>query len=169
MNELIKNTINWARDKGILNPDNKYKQFLKMTEELGEYLEAETTLDKPQMELEAGDVFVTIIILMSQSGVSPFEIFQNATTTARRSLEMGPANVTDSYLLRCFAALAGSLFKNQDPIYDFHLFLMTFFIRCHHHDIDKEYALMDAYKKIKDRKTVTVDGKVIKQADLTDT
>lgn len=77
MNELIKKVEAWGEEKGIVDPSNVDKQFMKFMEEVfefktkldlenitfdvyGEYIQFKST------KMEFGDVLVTLIILARQ-------------------------------------------------------------------------------------------------------
>lgn len=77
MNELIKKVEAWGEEKGILDPSNADKQFMKFMEEVFEF---KTMFDLEEMDyaetgdyirldntkMEFGDVLVTLIILARQ-------------------------------------------------------------------------------------------------------
>lgn len=72
--------IGWALEKGIAFPENKHKQFEKFLEEVEELTEefenyqlcteAEKADVLKALELEAGDVLVTLVIYLHQCGSS---------------------------------------------------------------------------------------------------
>lgn len=86
----------WAKDKDLLHSENADKQFMKFIEEVFEfksefdYLErigedpSETYSDYEQietqenMQLEMGDIFVTLIILCKQLGIDCVECLEMA-------------------------------------------------------------------------------------------
>ncbi len=80
MNELIKKVEAWGEEKGIVDPSNADKQFMKFMEEVfefktmldleeinfagdGEYIQFDNT------KMEFGDVLVTLAILAKQLGL----------------------------------------------------------------------------------------------------
>lgn len=79
MNELIKKVEAWGEERGIVDPSNADKQFMKFMEEVfefktmldlelnyagdGDYLRFDST------KMEFGDVLVTLIILAKQLGL----------------------------------------------------------------------------------------------------
>lgn len=79
MNELIKKVEAWGEEKGIIDPSNVDKQFMKFMEEVfefktmldlelnyagdGDYLRFDST------KMEFGDVLVTLVILAKQLGL----------------------------------------------------------------------------------------------------
>lgn len=80
MNELIKKVEAWGEEKGIMDPSNAPKQFMKFMEEVfefktmfdledinytgyGEFLRFDNT------KMEFGDVLVTLVILAKQLGL----------------------------------------------------------------------------------------------------
>lgn len=77
MNELIEDVKIWAMDKNLQNADSA-KQFLKVTEEVGELAAALARNDKAMLTDGIGDVVVTLIILASQNGLSLEECLQMA-------------------------------------------------------------------------------------------
>lgn len=88
---LLQNEVlDWAKERDLLHPDNADKQFMKFMEEVFEF---KTEMDlketrwlagididevlKP-MEIEMGDVFVTLIILCGQLNISPRKCLKKA-------------------------------------------------------------------------------------------
>lgn len=63
------NVINWAKDKGLLKPENSTKQFIKTVEELGEVASALAKGNRQGFIDGIGDVVVTLIILAEQNGL----------------------------------------------------------------------------------------------------
>ena len=74
--ELQEKILDWAYDKDLLHEENVDKQFLKFIEEVFEF---KTEMDNvfsdayihvddaaERMELEMGDIFVTLIVLCEQ-------------------------------------------------------------------------------------------------------
>lgn len=80
MNELIKKVEAWGEEKGIVDPSNTDKQFMKFMEEVFEF---KTLLDLEiinfvgnggyikfdDTKMEFGDVLVTLVILAKQLGL----------------------------------------------------------------------------------------------------
>ena len=85
METLIKNVEQWAHEKGITDYKNWDKQFMKFQEEAIE-LHTEMVLndksiyhiDKKDMKLEMGDVFVTLIVLAKQQDIELSECLSMA-------------------------------------------------------------------------------------------
>lgn len=90
--ELKKLIEQWAKDKDLLHAENVDKQFMKFIEEVFEFkveldfykyfksfkhtnIEVDysiETVDKyNKLELEMGDIFVTLIVLCNQIGIEP--------------------------------------------------------------------------------------------------
>lgn len=98
--DLQKLTLEWADDKDLLHEENEDKQFMKFIEEVFEFkFEMENSKNyedachhlkiagslaktriKGDMELEMGDIFVTLIILCKQIGIDPVECLEMAYT-----------------------------------------------------------------------------------------
>ena len=69
-NRFEQNVIAWGKSKGLISKENSFKQFTKTTEELGEIASALFRDDMELLEDSIGDVFVTLIILAEQNGLS---------------------------------------------------------------------------------------------------
>lgn len=71
--------LDWADDRDLLHSENADKQFMKFIEEVFEFktemdiinLFGGNELAYNDMELEMGDIFVTLIILCKQLGIDP--------------------------------------------------------------------------------------------------
>lgn len=86
--ELRDYTLLWARDKDLLHEENAEKQFMKFIEEVFEF---KTEMDNvlsytdpyvdeavDRLELEMGDIFVTLIILCEQLNLCSVECLDKA-------------------------------------------------------------------------------------------
>lgn len=87
--ELQEKVLEWADSHDLLHEENADKQFLKFIEEVFEF---KTEMDsftaefiyrdlvdiREDMQLEMGDVFVTLIILCKQLGIEPQECLELA-------------------------------------------------------------------------------------------
>lgn len=79
--ELQEKVLEWADSHDLLHEENSGKQFMKFIEEAFEFkTEMEDVLSYTdpyvdeaveRMQLEMGDVFVTLIILCKQLGIEP--------------------------------------------------------------------------------------------------
>ena len=88
--KILRNKVlDWAKDKDLLHEENAEKQFMKFVEEVFEfksemdyltrigqsseevYSDYEQIEAQENMELEMGDIFVTLIILCKQIGINP--------------------------------------------------------------------------------------------------
>ena len=77
MNELVKLVEQWAKDKN-LDQAEPSKQFLKVTEEVGEVAAALARNDKDMLRDGIGDVIVTLIILAIQNDMDLYECLNTA-------------------------------------------------------------------------------------------
>lgn len=68
MNELIKQVEQWSINKGLDKAESS-KQFLKISEEVGETAAALARNDMDALRDGIGDVVVTLIILAQQNGM----------------------------------------------------------------------------------------------------
>jgi NTP pyrophosphatase (non-canonical NTP hydrolase) len=69
MNDLIQNTIEWARLKGILDNGTREGQAWKTIEEANELLKAVQEENQAEVIDAIGDVMVTIIIQAHMNGL----------------------------------------------------------------------------------------------------
>lgn len=94
--ELQEKVLEWADSHDLLHEENADKQFLKFIEEVFEfktefdylekigqdpsecYSDYEQIETQENMQLEMGDVFVTLIILCNQIGIEPQECLELA-------------------------------------------------------------------------------------------
>lgn len=84
--DLKEKVLSWADDKDLLHSVNSGKQFMKFIEEVFEFktemdlinLFGDNELAYKDMQLEMGDIFVTLIILCEQIGIDPVECLSMA-------------------------------------------------------------------------------------------
>ena len=72
MNRLIEQVEEWSKAKGLDKAESS-KQFLKVTEEVGEVAAALARNDKDALRDGIGDVVVTLIILAQQNDMDLHE------------------------------------------------------------------------------------------------
>lgn len=77
MDELIKMVEEWSENKGLPHADSS-KQFLKVTEEVGEVAAALARSDEDMLRDGIGDVVVTLIILAQQNDMDLYECLKTA-------------------------------------------------------------------------------------------
>lgn len=77
MDDLIMAIERWSKDKGLDQAESS-KQFLKVTEEVGEVASALARSDIDALKDGIGDVVVTLIILAQQNGLTLEECTQFA-------------------------------------------------------------------------------------------
>ena len=70
--------LQWAKERGILIPDNATKQMLKLTEEVGELAGAIAKNNKEEQIDAIGDIQVVLIILSEQLGINYKEALESA-------------------------------------------------------------------------------------------
>ena len=85
--DLVKKVQEWGDEKGITNPNNADKQFMKFIEEVFEfksemdfyiiYDDLRNVYDK-SLKLEMGDILVTLIILSKQLDIDLVECLEMA-------------------------------------------------------------------------------------------
>lgn len=77
MDLLIEQVEVWAKEKGLDKAESS-KQFLKVTEEVGEVASALARSNHEMLKDGIGDVVVTLIILALQNGMSLNECLETA-------------------------------------------------------------------------------------------
>jgi NTP pyrophosphatase (non-canonical NTP hydrolase) len=60
----------WGEDKGLISSERIDRQFMKMTEEVGEVAACISKGKHEELALELGDVFVTLSLLAAQNDLS---------------------------------------------------------------------------------------------------
>ena len=70
--------LEWAKERGILIPDNATKQMLKLTEEVGELAGAIAKGNETDQIDAIGDIQVVLIILSEQLGINYKEALESA-------------------------------------------------------------------------------------------
>ena len=70
--------IEWAKERGLINPDNAPKQFMKLTEEIGELANAMLKKDPYETIDAIGDINIVLIILCEQLGLNMSECVNSA-------------------------------------------------------------------------------------------
>lgn len=61
--ELHEAIIQWAEDRNMISPKNTSRQYMKVSEELGEIAEGINKNNREQIKDSLGDILVTLIIL----------------------------------------------------------------------------------------------------------
>ncbi len=77
LNELVSSIEKWSSNKGLDKADPS-KQFLKVTEEVGEVAAALARGNMDALKDGIGDVVVTLVILAQQNGLTLEECTQAA-------------------------------------------------------------------------------------------
>lgn len=63
---MKENIINWANERELLKPDNNFRQFTKLVEEVGELASGIAKNDLIKIIDSIGDIQVVLIILAKQ-------------------------------------------------------------------------------------------------------
>lgn len=79
MNTLVNQVEEWSINKGLHKADSS-KQFLKVTEEVGEVASALARNQKAELKDGIGDVVVTLIILAQQNDMTLEDCLEAAYT-----------------------------------------------------------------------------------------
>jgi NTP pyrophosphatase (non-canonical NTP hydrolase) len=79
MKRLIeRQVIEWANERGLIKEENATKQFIKLTEEVGELASALLKKDPYETIDAIGDIQVVLIILCEQLGLNMSECLESA-------------------------------------------------------------------------------------------
>jgi NTP pyrophosphatase (non-canonical NTP hydrolase) len=83
---MIEKVLQWANERNLLQEENQTKQFIKLTEEVGELANAILKSNKAEQIDAIGDIQVVLIILCKQLGLdyndclsSAYEVIKNRT------------------------------------------------------------------------------------------
>ena len=69
--ELHEAIIQWAENRNMISPKNTSRQYMKVSEELGEIAEGINKNNREQVEDSLGDILVTLIILAFSKDTPP--------------------------------------------------------------------------------------------------
>lgn len=75
---MKKEILEWAKPKGLLNPDFAPKQFIKLVEEVGELANAILKDNKAEQIDALGDIQIVLNILSEQLGFDLDECLKSA-------------------------------------------------------------------------------------------
>ena len=75
---MRKEILEWAKPKGLLNPDFAPKQFIKLVEEVGELANAILKDNKAEQIDALGDIQIVLNILAEQLGFDLDECLKSA-------------------------------------------------------------------------------------------
>ena len=70
--------IEWATERGLVKEENAPKQFIKLTEEVGELASALLKKDPYETIDAIGDINIVLIILCEQLGINYKECLESA-------------------------------------------------------------------------------------------
>ena len=78
MEQTEKQVLEWAKQRGLLFPENAKNQFLKTISECGEIADALLKDDQEAIKDGIGDVLVTLTLLANVRGLNLKECYQRA-------------------------------------------------------------------------------------------
>lgn len=144
LQELQPLIIEWANNKGLINPEFAPRQELKLLEEIGELSNAIINNNVAEQKDAIGDIFVVLVILYAQKNEElEIDLFD--------LLEAKPAFEAHVYLKNII----------QDTRNNFILLNLYKISQLLNLDISECVNL--AYNEIKDRKGTLVNGSFIKE------
>jgi NTP pyrophosphatase (non-canonical NTP hydrolase) len=137
---------NWAEERGLVNPDFKNKQLIKLLEEVGETAGAILKRNESKTVDGVGDIFVVISILCFQSkSENAFKKLYTHTASPK-------SNENDLFEILYLC--------NRGRFADALILLSDFSVSLGY---DLSYCVNIAYHDIKDRKGKLVGGSFIKE------
>lgn len=137
--EHQENIIRWAHLKGLLEPANADRQFLKILEETGETAKAILKNDLKEIIDGIGDMFVTVVIYHAQKGIVSRFDYVKSGKQAHES----------------FWAFIGSLEEPWQPFAELHSLAKL-------NGLSLEDCAEAAWNEIKDRTGKTKNGIFVK-------
>jgi NTP pyrophosphatase (non-canonical NTP hydrolase) len=75
---IERKVIEWANERGLIKEENATKQFIKLTEEVGELASALLKKDPYETIDAIGDINIVLIILCEQLGLNMSECVNSA-------------------------------------------------------------------------------------------
>ena len=75
---IERKVIEWANERGLIKEENAPKQFIKLTEEVGELASALLKKDPYETIDAIGDINIVLIILCEQLGLNMSECVNSA-------------------------------------------------------------------------------------------
>lgn len=139
--ELIPLIENWAKEKGLLVPENAPKQYLKFLEEVGETAHEILHENWDKAKLEFGDIAVTSIIFAKQVGIN-LNFYKRITLSDSFTFDWILSDFSNDYIDKDFLIYLSDLSG--------------------FYKLDLTECLNLAWYKIKDRSGKTENGTFIK-------
>jgi len=146
---LSDNVISWGYDKGIIKKNNSFFQYQKVIEEMGEIGSAMFHDDKDALIDGIGDLLVTLIINAEQNGVK----------VNYDSIIVKKISVEESFSFMVIDV--GNVGVNKTT-FNFREAINSVFNFANSKNLSGYECLKVAYNVISNRKTKTVNGKVLK-------
>lgn len=147
LQELHPLIIEWANNKGLINPEFAPRQELKLLEEIGELANAIIKNNVSEQKDAIGDIFVVLVILAAQVNVN---IKADIHFLCSEHFEIY-AESFHHYLLKIINLTSfNSSFNNLEDV-------------CKKLNLDIIECVNLAYNEIKDRKGTLVNGSFIKE------
>lgn len=148
MEQLIKNVIDWAKERDLIHPENATKQYLKIIEELGETCSAIIKNKPEEIKDGLGDVMVTLIIYSQQKGQEIKELWYKGSVYEVQEI---------------VKALVCHLDEQNEDGCNLEFAFSHAVDLCKTLGFTPEECLTAAWNEIKDRKGETVNGCFIKE------
>ncbi len=148
--ELINNVVAWARERELLKEENMTAQFLKVCEEVSEYFSAN---DRYETEDAIGDIMVTLIVLVKQTGEEvslDYDLFSDYRKKQNYSV------------FSVLAFIGSELLKRDNKKVAFRACQMLTLMLAEFGERYCNDCLSSAYEVIKNRKGKTINGTFIK-------
>lgn len=173
MQKLIKQIEQWAEDRNLIQGSTPQKQFLKLSEEIGELITGHNKQNLEIIKDSIGDCFVVLVILSKQTDYTELESdLLEGFECHQLPREPYKQNKLDNlrFILINQGYLAQYLFEQEGNIAEIYNAIGLIVYNLVHYSyaqgLDFRDCLHHAYNQIKDRKGRMIDGVFIKEEDL---
>lgn len=175
MQKLIQQIEQWAEDRNLIHGSTPQKQFLKLSEEIGELITGHNKRNLELIKDAVGDCFVVLTILSKQTNYEDLESdilegFECYAIPRERYKQSENHNL--QHILSNQGELATQLLDEEeggDEIAIYQCIGLITYNLVHYsygQGLDFRVCVRHAYKQIKDRKGRMIDGVFVKEEDL---
>lgn len=175
MQQLIQQIEQWAEDRNLIHGSTPQKQFLKLSEEIGELITGHNKRNLELIKDAVGDCFVVLTILSKQTNYEDLESdvlegFECYSIPRERYKQSENHNL--QHILSNQGELATQLLDEEeggDEIVIYQCIGLITYNLVHYsygQGLDFRTCVRHAYNQIKDRKGRMIDGVFVKEEDL---
>ena len=166
MEQLRKDIIKWADDKGILSKATPATQATKILEECLELVIADLHNNRPEIEDVVGDVFITILIEAQLLGLDLDEVFPHSFDLYAFKELLNIEHYSPRSILAVASNIFGAVTEHHDEYNTADRLLQTVYYKlfryCWENNITFYEAAQSAYGVISKRTGQMVNGVFVK-------